>query len=121
MQLSLRGLGDGTVQALYPGSAPITCPAGFQVQPITPFVNTPDEPAYMAPSNWKCTSQVDMNIQSGRTYGNGLKIWTSGDFTGILMGVFQAPLMFPTSPGYALGILTPVLALLGLFMIGGKK
>jgi hypothetical protein len=120
MTVNLRGLGSGSLPASIAGTVPITCPAGFQVQPIKAWVNSPDEPAYMAASNWKCTSQADMNVQSGMTYGSGLKMWASGDLTAILMGTLQAPLYFPTAPAYALGLLTPPLIVLALLLFGGK-
>jgi hypothetical protein len=122
MTVGLRGLGDPlTVRSLYSGTVPITCPTGFQVQPITAFVNNPDEPAYLAASNWKCSSQTDMNVQAGRTYGSGLKLWASGEWGMIPWAIANAVMMIPTAPGFALGVLTPPLLVLGLLMLGGKK
>jgi hypothetical protein len=104
----LRGFGDAGV--------PITCASDEQVTPIKAWVNSPNDPDYLAVTNWHCVKKSQMALDSGFTFSAGLKTWANplGAVTTIPAAVGD----FSNHPEYSAGVLLPVAAVAAWFMFG---
>jgi hypothetical protein len=100
----MYGLGAGV---------PITCAADEQVHPITAWVTSPDDPAYLAASNWTCVKKSVMAEQSGFTFAAGLKTWVN-PLVAAPLALMSLP-SFANAPAYTAGLLTPLAALAAYF------
>lgn len=116
--MMFSGLGSSP-QLLYTGQVPITCATDEQPTPITAWVNNPDEPGYLAASNWKCVKKAEQSLQAGFTYGAGLKTWANPLYAAAT-AVTALP-HFQDSPQYILGLWTPIVALGAILYAGRTK
>jgi len=101
---------------------PITCAPDEQVTPIKAWTNSPDEPDYLAASNWHCVKKTVMAEQAGFTFNAGLKAWAANPAVAAITAVTMIP-NFVNAPGYGAGLLLPLvgIGLAGWKLLGGKR
>lgn len=118
MSYILRGFGDATVGQPTTGNftIPVTCASDEQPTPIKAWLNSPDEPAYQAASNWHCVKKAQMALDAGFTFSAGLKTWVNP-----LAAVMEIPAAvgdFANHPEFSAGVLLPIAAVGAWFMFG---
>ena len=105
MSYRLRGMGTAPIFA--PGG--LICASDEQLTPIKAFVASPDESDYLAGGNWHCVKKSVMAEQSGFTFSAGLKAWTNPAYAAV--AALTSWPHFADAPGYAAGLLMPLVAI----------